>query len=78
VALDHVVGAEHAVGAVPLSVFDLGLVTKENSDPRLVYVVAVAGPGVRTRVFVDSHHGAVLLADSQIHDVLDDWRRRAG
>jgi Zn-dependent metalloprotease len=71
VALDHVVGADHAVGAVPLSVFDLGLVTKDSSDPRLVYVVTVAGPGVRTRVFVDAHHGAVLLADSQIHDVLD-------
>lgn len=69
-ALDAVPGAMRVVD-VALYVFDLGLISKGVSDPRLAYRVVVAGPGQRHEVFVDAHDGGPLLAASQIHDVLE-------
>lgn len=69
-ALGHVNGASW-VRSTELMIFDLGLVTKSLSDPRLAYAVEVAGPGVHETTWIDAHDGAVILSVSHIHDVLD-------
>jgi bacillolysin len=69
IAIDHEGGVGWAA-TIELLVFDLGLVTKGLSDPRLAYAVEVEGPGRHATVFVDAHDGAVLLEASHVHDVL--------